>query len=194
MIVEDLFRQLSFQELSNLSIGREGAGEIAEAQQPKVLSITNSALLDLHTRFILRRGEETLETIPGQLSYQLAGADVIRVLEVYRMDDPETREDESHLYGINRTGPETGVRVDNNNVIRFRHDPGEQKLRVEYQAQHPTLEVGGSLDTEIELESYLHEALRVRVAMHTQAWPRTSTAEASTRPRARWGAKEHSQK
>lgn len=164
MNIRDLFRQLSFQELSNLSIGKEGVGEIAENQQAKVISMTNSALLDLHTRFVLRRAEEEIVTIPGQYSYQLDGSDVLRVLEVYRMDDPETRTDEGHLYGIHRVGPETGVRVDANNVIRFRADPGEQTLRVEYQAAHPRLEIGGSLDTEIEIEAYLNEVLRLRVA------------------------------
>lgn len=44
------FQSLSFGELSNLSIGENGAGTIKEAEQDRVASYTNKALTLLYSR------------------------------------------------------------------------------------------------------------------------------------------------
>ena len=45
------FQSLSFGELSNLSIGENGAGTIKEAEQEKITHFTNQALTQLYSKF-----------------------------------------------------------------------------------------------------------------------------------------------
>ena len=54
MEVLELFRRLSYGELSNLSLGSEGVGAIKDEERGKLISHTNEALLRLHGRFLLR--------------------------------------------------------------------------------------------------------------------------------------------
>ena len=58
MKLPDLYRELSYGELSNLALGVEGSGAIAEEHQPRIVQFANEALLKLYSRFILK--ESTL--------------------------------------------------------------------------------------------------------------------------------------
>lgn len=59
--VTELFRRLSYGELSNLSIGAEGSGTVPEASRPKLIAHTNEALLRLYSRFVLKENDLILQ-------------------------------------------------------------------------------------------------------------------------------------
>lgn len=54
MQVSDLYRSLSFGELSNLAMSNEGNGTIREQDKPRIILYANEALLRLYSRFVLR--------------------------------------------------------------------------------------------------------------------------------------------
>jgi hypothetical protein len=67
--VNELFRRLSYGELSNLAISGEGSGTIVEAQRPKIVAHANEALLRLYSRFVLRESDLILELADFITSY-----------------------------------------------------------------------------------------------------------------------------
>lgn len=71
MKISDLFRQLSFGELSNLAISNSGDGTIVEAKWPQLIQYTNDALTALHTRFVLSEKEIVIEQMENITRYQL---------------------------------------------------------------------------------------------------------------------------
>lgn len=64
--LEQLFRQLSFGELSNLAVALDGIGSIKKEQQPRVIFFLNEALERLHLRFALLESGEVLTWTLGQ--------------------------------------------------------------------------------------------------------------------------------
>lgn len=71
MNLKELYRRLSFGELSNLSISGEGSGDIAEAKRPIVVLLANEALRELYKKFVLREKNLILEQIEGKTLYRL---------------------------------------------------------------------------------------------------------------------------
>ena len=71
MKLSEIFNQLTYGELSQISLGGGSSGEITEANYPKVLSHINLGLTALHTRFPLKEGRLMLQTQPGMLTYPL---------------------------------------------------------------------------------------------------------------------------
>ena len=71
MKLAEIFSQLTYGELSQISLGGADAGEINEANYPKVLSHINLGLTALHTRFPLKEGRLRLQTHSGMLTYPL---------------------------------------------------------------------------------------------------------------------------
>lgn len=71
MKLQDIFDQLTVGEFSQLSIGGQDAGEINEANWPKVLNHVNLGLTQLYKRFPLKQGRFTLELQPDTLQYAL---------------------------------------------------------------------------------------------------------------------------
>lgn len=71
MNVQDLFRTLSFGPFSNLSLGMDGAGDIAPGSQGKVIEAINSGLTRLHSRFVLLEKEVRIQMITGITNYYL---------------------------------------------------------------------------------------------------------------------------
>lgn len=119
MKLSELFRRLSYGELSNLAISNSGSGEIVEAKYPQLIQYANTALTDLHGRFLLNEKEIVIEQVENITNYELKSRhsesegdavdlyikdteedpfrdDLIRVLEVwgisglkYALNDPE---------------------------------------------------------------------------------------------------------
>lgn len=71
MNVNELFRRLSFGELSNLSISGEGSGELAADKHPQIIQYINEGLLRLFTRFNLREKDIVIVQIAEFTSYPL---------------------------------------------------------------------------------------------------------------------------
>lgn len=55
--LQELFNNLAYGQFSNMAIGNAATGSIEEEQYPKVVSLINSALLDIYTRLPLKRKE-----------------------------------------------------------------------------------------------------------------------------------------
>jgi hypothetical protein len=71
MKIEDLFRELSLGELSNLAISNEGSGEIAVNKQPQMIQYVNDALVQLYSRFVLNEKELLIEQVENITQYHL---------------------------------------------------------------------------------------------------------------------------
>lgn len=71
MNLKEVFDQLTYGELSQLSIGGGEAGTIAPAQYDRVIAHINLALLALYKRFPLKEGELKLELVAGRTEYDL---------------------------------------------------------------------------------------------------------------------------
>lgn len=72
MELQELFRQLSVSEFSNIPLGEKGAGTIRESDRDAVVVHTNDALLMLHTRFRLREKVLLIEEIEDKTLYRIS--------------------------------------------------------------------------------------------------------------------------
>ncbi len=72
MKLSEIFRQLSYGELSQLNIGNTGAGEISDADYDRLVSAINLGLTALYTRFPLSRKTLELQLVSGQGLYYLS--------------------------------------------------------------------------------------------------------------------------
>lgn len=70
----EIFNQLTYGELSQMSIGGASVGEISEVNQAKVVAHINLALSALYTRFPLKFRTLTLDIQPGIQTYLLDSA------------------------------------------------------------------------------------------------------------------------
>lgn len=71
MKLSEIFKQLSYGELSQLNVGGSGSGAIADADYDRLVSCINLGLTALHTRFPLKRKTLSLKVVPGQSIYRL---------------------------------------------------------------------------------------------------------------------------
>lgn len=180
MRVGDLFQRLSLGELSNLSIGMDGAGTIEPGKRDQIVMMANSVLVEIYSRFVHRTGFVTLELQPNLKKYRLSPENavsnttsgntapryikdsvqepftggVIRILSVTHQEDPEAAAKEDPLDV--RPLSFDGVFVKNPRAGVF--------LEIEYQARHPELGLPANTTDEISLAPYLEEALQVKVA------------------------------
>jgi hypothetical protein len=74
MKLSEIFTQLTYGELSQISIGGVEAGEINEANYPKILPHINLALTALYKRFPLKEGRITVALQSGRVTYPLTSA------------------------------------------------------------------------------------------------------------------------
>ena len=188
MKIDDLFRKLSYGELSNLAISNSGSGDSVEAKWPQLIDYTNDGLMLLHSRFILSEKELVLEQVAAQTKYNLtskyavfggAGSgvtdhylidtadepfldDLIKVLVVRNADDEKLalndQEDPDSLFTPSAL------------VLQIQVPVALEQLTLFYQAKHPVLldeitaDVPNVLDQDIEIPNYLKNALQQWVA------------------------------
>lgn len=69
MTLQEIFDQLTYGELSQLSIGGGEVGAITENNYPKVLAHVNLGLTALYTRFHLKAGRIILELVQNRTDY-----------------------------------------------------------------------------------------------------------------------------
>lgn len=180
MTVEELFRQLSFGELSNLSIGSEGAGSIASTHHNRLIHYANQSLFRLYSRFILREKDLLLFTMPGKSMYPLSSryaqsnpapdpADPIYIMDEF---DP-FQDDLIRILAVWKAGPvelplndidvEGSLFTPQPGVLQVSKVVGGQTLAVVYQAKHPKLPED-DLTSDIDLPEVLEGALLAHIA------------------------------
>ena len=71
MKLTEVFDQLTSGELSQMAIGGSEAGQIAEADYPKVINHINLALIAIYKRFYLKEGRVDLSMVPGRMIYPI---------------------------------------------------------------------------------------------------------------------------
>jgi hypothetical protein len=177
MTLEELFKALSYGELSNLAVAVEATGTIKPAQQARIVHFANEALTRLHTRFILSEKSEVITTVEDQVEYPLVAEDSIRILALYNAYG------QSYAFGASHD-PD-GISAPTANLIRIPNvaddgviTPGTE-LDVIYQAKHALLTTPTAEDVatqEITLPEVLHEALTSYIA--SQMYKSINTPEA----------------
>lgn len=181
MNVTELFRRLSYGELSNLALGNEGSGEIAEDNRAKLTNYVNQALLRLHTRFMLREDDLALRCYDYITKYRLNSDyaesntarpegcvpyiedgqkpfknDLIKVLGVRKFDacDNLPLNDVNHSQSVFTPQPD---------VLQVPFPWEFEVLAVTYQANHPLIDYG-DMDARIDIPLVLEGALSSYVA------------------------------
>lgn len=187
MKLMDLFRQLSYGELSNLSISGEGSGTLVEAKHPQLIGYTNEALLRLFSRFVLSERDLVIETVPHITTYHLrrkyaesanacdvpypyikdlAGEpfeeDVLKIIEV--------RDSHGWSYTLNDRNDPDSLFTPQPDMLQIPYPREGAAIAITYQARHPVLrdkklrEAENLLDQHIDLPFFLEAALRALIA------------------------------
>lgn len=188
MNISDLFKTLSFGELSGLSMSDEGTGSITEEKQPSIVYYAGQALTSIYSRFAHKIDYVILEQSEGITRYVLdakhaasdtSGAntnvrylldtaeepfegDVLRILSVRGFDDQNVLEDHDLLLNDNPGVP--SMRTLSYKSVKFESVTPGKKLLIQVQQNHPTLTIPADLDQEILLAPILQEALAYKVA------------------------------
>ena len=180
MNLTELFRRLSYGELSNLSIGGEGSGSIPEAARPKLVSYLNTALLRVYSKFVLKESSLVIECQEWITNYHLTGKfaltakpidgitryiqdhagdpfqdDVIKVLDVLNQ--------EGERVGLNDNKTVRSVFTPQPNVLQVPQPVQGYVLSVLYQARHVPISYT-DMEACIEIPAVLEEALQMFMA------------------------------
>ena len=94
MTLQEIFDQLTFGELSQLSMGGGEVGVISEANHLRVLAHINLGLTSLYTRFHLKEGRLLLELVAGRTTYPISS----------KFARANTRSREATRYIVDSTG------------------------------------------------------------------------------------------
>jgi hypothetical protein len=115
MKLSEIFMQLTHGELSQLSLGGSEAGEISEANYPKIVSHVNLALTALYKRFPLKEGQLTVALQAGRSTYPLtssyAAANRRSRESVKFILDTQAEPFENDIHKIERVYTDTGFEL-----------------------------------------------------------------------------------
>ena len=185
MKLVELFRQLSYGELSNLSISDSGSGHIKEEKWPQLVQYTNDGLMALFKRFTLRQKDLIIEQVAHITNYHLKlkfaesfGSDAcwpyIKDLPNEKFQDDVIRILTVHdIFGnrvpLNDDGNPNSMFTPQPDVLQIPRPVSGRPLSIVYQASHPKLDdrLGGPvnvLDQEMDLPHYLENTLKQYVA------------------------------
>lgn len=178
MKVADLFRALSYGDLSNSSIAVDATGTIKEQYHPHIIQFANDALLRIYSHFLLLRKSVFIVQDKNIHLYPLKPGepfiedpdfegDVIRILGVY------------NAFGmplpLDDTRNPKSMSTPQNHVLHIPEPEHGVRLEIEYQARHPILDPK-DFDQEIEIPVELEEALRAYIAYRVFAGINTPEA------------------
>ena len=182
MNVQELFQQLSYGELSNLSMAQQVPGQISADQQAKVLMAVNDALMRLYSRFVLSEKNIIIELQTGVTNYHLLSRyaesayipggqirypyikdlteepfteDVIRILSVFN-----NRGDELPLNDVNHPASLFTPQL---NVLQVPCPVQGQAIAILYQAKPLKLVPENYTAQQIPIPDVLEEALKAYV-------------------------------
>jgi hypothetical protein len=184
MKIRDLFSQLSYGELGNLSIGGDGSGVIAESDHGKIIHHTQQALTNLYSRFSNRKSYLVLQQSEAIKTYSITPAHYVddvtvgNTLPRYIIDSDtgtfatpiikilSVREigEDGKVSAENLLTKEGGLRTPSYNEIYIQAPTDGTYLAVEVQMNHPTIPLPVDLDYEISLAPVLEEALVLKVS------------------------------
>lgn len=181
--LNDLFRELALGELSNLSLVEQDT--IKPQKRPQIVTHANDALLDLHSRFVLKEKDMLVEMREGVTNYHLLKRyawsqyseenppdrwntpyimdmisepfeeDVIKILAVYNSFGQKIP--------LNDIDEPMSVFNPQSNVLQVPFPIPGQSLALEYQAKHTKLD-HCRCDEDIFLPDVLWRALKAYVA------------------------------
>lgn len=180
MHILELFRRLSFGELSNLAISGEpaGSGLIIKDKQPQIVQYANEGLLRLFSRFQLKQSELVIEQSQAITFYHLqrkfavtadSDAEVSYIKDT--ADDPFV-DDVIRILSVH--GPSGGTKKLNDiedpdslftpqpDVLQIPKPVAGELLNVVYQARHPVLDArpGHIIKQEIFIPFFMEGALQ----------------------------------
>lgn len=151
MKLSEIFAQLSYGELSQISLGSSEMGGIDEGNYPRLLAHINMGLLALYKRFPLKEGRTTLTMQAGVQSYPLDAENVLKVERVYTAGGWELGlNDESDPYACFTPSAHI-LRVPSEVAAQHMELPDHLKtptLEVVYRAGHPVLTASIGFDPE----------------------------------------------
>lgn len=152
MKLSEIFSQLTYGELSQLSLGGADVGEIDSNNYPKILSHVNMGLLALYARFPLKEGRVIVPLQVGKTTYLLDPNEVLKVERVYTATGWEMGlNDESDPFACFTPSLHT-LRVSAAVTAGSGEIPDYLKtssLEVVYRAKHPALTVDAGFDPEL---------------------------------------------
>lgn len=187
MTLSECLTKLSYGELSNLSIGSEGNGDIAPNKIAAVVMHINEGLLRLHTRLVLRENYVYLLQRENVTLYHLlfkhaaTNTDPANLEDRYILDTtarPFTEDvirtmqvTDSHgcTLPMNDPGKFWSVYTPRFNQIQVPRPLGAQALTIHYQAKHPVLDYDKNPEALIEIPDTLDAALMSYVAHRVYA-------------------------
>lgn len=188
MKISQLFSQLSYGELSNLTIGDDGSGNIAEQHYPKLIYHAQQALTNLYSRFANRKAYIVVQQDELVQKYRIhplyAVTDttpnntaprhiidteqspfttpIIKILSIRKiLEDSTLAEVDLLINDDTRVGAVKTLAYDE---IYIREPIQDEMLLVEVQLNHSVITLPVDLDYEISLAPVLEEALVLKVA------------------------------
>lgn len=184
MQLQDILRDLSYNELSNHSMSEEGSGTIREDSIPKVVTSINSVMRRLHNQFSLKKGSIRLVLIkdvnryelkseyaytkntppvPGRVAYIADSEDdpfiddILQILEV--------RDRQGRIVPLNDPDKPFGIRNTRPDLIFFREDKYCGELHLTYKAKFQPIVLDlCELDHDVVIPDQLYKALTAGVA------------------------------
>lgn len=155
MLLQEVFDQLCVAELNNISVVDQATKQINPEDYRKVATAINAGLTQLHTRFLLRKGQLDVQLHPDVRTYQLASRNMIpsageasaakyvwpamdfrdNLLKIQQVFDDQGRElsmnNHSTYFSVSETAIDTIVVPEN---LYDKHDV--RKLRIVYRQNH----------------------------------------------------------
>lgn len=192
MNLVDLFKQLSYGELNNTTIGNDGAGSIRPDKIPTVTQYVNDGLLKLYSQFALKKESLYLELKENITRYHINRLhclsnesseeekyiidvsdhpyqeDLIKILDVWTSTGTQLP--------LNNHTEEWSVFTPTYDVLLVPWTTQGMILNIVYQAKHKELNFSKDPIQEINLPDVLVPALRAYVA--AQIYSNFNTAEA----------------
>jgi hypothetical protein len=182
MRLGDLYKDLAYGELVNLSLAEDTPGEINVAARDKILSYVNQGLKDLSTKFVLSEKEIRVRLYDNISDYELSEehadsnttpdvpkyiedselnpftGDIIRILTVF--------DEIGHEFHLNRPDEPASLFTPAYNVIQIPYWHPSDIMAVIYQAGIPRIETYDA-EAEVDLPVFMEEPLRAFVGYKT---------------------------
>lgn len=160
--LSDVFTQLTYGELSQVSIGGGDAGQIDDSNYEQIIAHINLGLTALYKRFPLKEERLTIVVQPGRITYPITSAYAISnnaSLEVAKFIDDmiipfkddilkieRVYNSSGHEFSLNDDGDANSLFTPSANVLRI--PPAidtalmTSTLEIVYRANHPVIMVG----------------------------------------------------
>lgn len=156
MLLSELFEELSYGELSDLTMSSV-KGTIKEEEQPKIVIKLNDVLTNLYSKYVIKLEYAILNTIIKTTSYSLDPKNSVRIVYV----EPEVEKEED----IYKNKDEFNVQ---GNTLIFKKAPVADRFAVRYQWKPSRLKINPTeprfLDQRIPLDPVLLPLVRTQVA------------------------------